>query len=85
MTISIDTTNRTGGARSESPTKVYRITAMIPTQLEVEAKSLDEAGKIAKSLVNQGEKITFPVYGEARREAQPFPLGVEILDEGVDK
>ena len=67
--------------------KTYLVTAMIPTQLEVTATSLEEAGKIAKSMSNEGEKVEYPLYGEARSEAKPFPLTIEEISEsdGVDK
>jgi hypothetical protein len=81
MGIQVSTQNATGDARGESETKTYVVTAMVPSQFEVEAKSLEGASEIAKSITNKGKQITFPVYGEARREAKPFPLTVELLTE----
>lgn len=84
MGIRVGTNHSTGGAKSEGETKVYVVTAMVPSQFEVEAKSLEDASKIAKSITNQGKKITFPMYGQARREAKPFALTVEPLTEADD-
>ena len=77
------TTHGTGSSRSNNPPKLYRVTAMVPMQVDIEARTMEEAEKIAKSMNAGDEVIEYPVGGRATKQAQPFPLSIEKL--GVDK